>query len=183
MGAFRSLPRTHASRPRAGSLSRNIPLSESTTRRGPSWPRTGRPDAPAGARGPVSPADTSECRRFAWALAHVPEKWEPVFRQGHAPLQRNLEHADWALVAVAGGRHMDRHLAVTWPSSRQALRYRAGALDYLVLLELQLVEHCVAAIVAQELVVAAGLHHAAAVDHQDALGMHDGCEPMRDRNG
>src|SRR5215510_5706508 len=25
-------------------------------------------------------------------LAHVPEKWEPVFRQGHAPLQRNLEH-------------------------------------------------------------------------------------------
>src|SRR5262245_42681527 len=74
-------------------------------------------------------------------------------------------------------------MTVTWPSSRQALRYRAGALDYLVLLELQLVEHCVAPIVAQEFVVAAGLHHAAAVDHQDALGMHDGCEPMRDRNG
>src|SRR5215510_765145 len=24
------------------------------------------------------------------ALAHVPEKWEPVFRQGHLPLQKNL---------------------------------------------------------------------------------------------
>src|SRR5262245_57673524 len=74
-------------------------------------------------------------------------------------------------------------MVFTWPSSRQALGYRAGALDYLVLLELQLVEHRVAPIVAQQLVVAAGLHDAAAVDHQDAVGMHDGCEPMRDRDG
>src|SRR5262245_65532734 len=52
-----------------------------------------------------------------------------------------------------------------------------------MLFELQLVEHCVAAVVAQKLLVPAGLHYATTVDHQDAVGMHDGREPMRDRDG
>src|SRR5258705_8594943 len=48
-------------------------------------------------------------------------------------------------------------------------------------LELQLMEQRVAPVVAQQLVVLAGLHHMAVVDHQDAVGVHDGGEPMRDR--
>jgi hypothetical protein len=29
-----------------------------------------------------------DCQAFARFLAHVPEKWTPVFRQGHAPMQQ-----------------------------------------------------------------------------------------------
>jgi Family of unknown function (DUF6151) len=30
-----------------------------------------------------------DCQAFAHFLAHVPEKWSPVFRQGHAPMQES----------------------------------------------------------------------------------------------
>src|SRR6266540_6956901 len=30
----------------------------------------------------------------AWPLAHVPEKWEPVFRKGHAPINESRAHPD-----------------------------------------------------------------------------------------
>src|SRR5215813_5801670 len=66
-------------------------------------------------------------------------------------------------------------------SPRDALRHRARALVQFMLVELQLVEERVAPVVAQQLVVPAGFHDVPAIDHQDAVGMHDGGEPMRDR--
>jgi Family of unknown function (DUF6151) len=30
-----------------------------------------------------------DCQAFARFLAHVPEKWSPVFREGHAPMQKS----------------------------------------------------------------------------------------------
>jgi hypothetical protein len=38
-----------------------------------------------------------DCQAFARFLAHVPEKWEPVFRKGHAPIQSP------AVLDAAGG--------------------------------------------------------------------------------
>src|SRR6202034_622469 len=49
-----------------------------------------------------------------------------------------------------------------------------------LLLQLQPVERGVAAASAQQLVVAAGLDDQAILDHENAIGMHDGRQPVRD---
>jgi len=51
------------------------------------------------------------------------------------------------------------------------------------MLQLQPVERRVAAALAQQLVVAAGFDHLARLDHQDAVGVHDSGEPVRDHDG
>ena len=47
-------------------------------------------------------------------------------------------------------------------------------------LELHAIERGVTAVLAKQFVVAAGLHDLSAFHHQDAVGMHDGREPVRD---
>ena len=49
-----------------------------------------------------------------------------------------------------------------------------------LLSQLQAIERGVAAALAQQLVVPAGFDHRAVLDHQDAVGMHDGGQPVRD---
>src|SRR5579872_2079675 len=59
---------------------------------------------------------------------------------------------------------------------------RDGAASFL-LLELQTIERCITAALAQQFVVAARLDRAAIFDDVDAVGMRDGMKPMRDRKG
>ncbi len=53
----------------------------------------------------------------------------------------------------------------------------------LLVLDLQPVERGVAPVLAQQFVVAAGFDDRAALDHQDAVGMRDGVQPVRDGDG
>src|SRR5262249_57834078 len=52
-----------------------------------------------------------------------------------------------------------------------------------LLAQLQPVERSVAAVAAQEVVVAAGFDDRAVLDYQDAVSMHDGVEAMGDHDG
>src|SRR5437016_1329154 len=54
-------------------------------------------------------------KAMAWRLAHVPEKWEPVFRKGHAQTQQSRAHRDsiqsgraLAIFQVAGNAVSER---------------------------------------------------------------------------
>ena len=53
----------------------------------------------------------------------------------------------------------------------------------LLLLELQAIERGIAAALGEQFVVAARLDHFAGLDHQDAVGVHDGRKPVRDHDG
>jgi hypothetical protein len=60
----------------------------------------------------------TDCQAFARFLAHVPEKWEPVFRKGHAPIKEP------DVLDAAGGTDIFQMAAarVTFTAGADALR-------------------------------------------------------------